>query len=299
MSSVWSHIFEPGFFSNQSVQIAALAGGVVAAVSGVVGVFTVIRGQSFAGHSLGDISATGGSGAYLLGINPLLGFIIMGLFSAGSMEAMGVRRVRGRDVATGIVLGAALGLSALFLYFDTTFHNTTGAAITVLFGSLFEISSSVVPVIIACSAGALAITLLLYRPLLLSSVGDDLAAARGVPVRLMGSFFLLVMAVTVALSATTVGAILSTALLIGPAAAALRITKRPGTAMAAAALIGVGAVLLGSLLAYDSFYWPPVRHGWPVSFFIVALIFVFYLAVDLGRRYRNRGPDERATPRVP
>lgn len=293
MSAWWSHVVEPGFFSSAPVHVAALAGGVVAAVSGVVGVFTVIRGQSFAGHALGDISATGGSGAYLLGINPLVGFILMGLVSAGSMEAVGIRRVRGRDVATGIVLGAALGLSALFLYFDTTFHSTTGAAITVLFGSLFEISSSVVPVIIGASAGALLITLVMYRPLLLSSLGDDLAAARGIPVRLMGFVFLLVMAVTVALSATTVGAILSTALLIGPAAAALRLTRRPGTAMVVAALIGVGSVLVGSLLAYDSFYWPPVDHGWPVSFFIVALVFVCYLVADVahrhGRRHARRG----------
>jgi zinc/manganese transport system permease protein len=291
----WSHIIEPGFFTSGSVHVALVGGSVVAAISAVMGVFTVLRGQSFAGEALGDISATGGSASFLLAINPVIGFLSMGLIAAGCMEVIGVRRARGRDVATGIVLGASLGVAALLLYFDTTFHNTTGAAITVLFGSLFGISTSVIPILVGCSAGVLVVVLVLYRQLLLSSVGDDLAAARGVPVRLIGLCFLLTMAVTVALAATTVGAILSTALLIGPAAAALRLTKRPGTAMLTAALIGVGAVWIGSLLAWDSFYWPPVKHGWPVSFFIVTLVFVFYVVVDLGRWFRTRRPEATAT----
>lgn len=287
MSGFWSHLVAPGFFESQAVHIGALAGGIVAVVAGVVGVFTVLRGQSFAGHAFGDITATGGSAAFLLSISPLVGFIGMGLVAGGCMEAVGVQRARGRDVATGIVLGAALGVSALLLYFDTTFHSTSGATITVLFGSLFAITSSTVPAIAACSAGMLAIVLVLYRPLLLSSVGDDIAAARGVPVRIVGAVFLFTVAVTVALAAMTVGAILSTALLIGPAATALRVTKRPGTAMLVAAAVGVSATLLGCLLAYDSFYWPPVHHGWPVSFFIVALVFVFYVAIDAGRWYQG------------
>jgi zinc/manganese transport system permease protein len=74
----------------------------------------------------------------------------------------------------------------------------------------------------------------------------------------------------------TVGAILSTALLIGPAAAALRVARRPATALALAALTGLAASWGGIVLAYQSFYWTP-GHGWPVSFFIVALIFGAYL----------------------
>ena len=76
----------------------------------------------------------------------------------------------------------------------------------------------------------------------------------------------------------TIGTILSTALLIGPAAIGLRLTSRPGLAMAWSALAGVAATWLGVLLAYDSFYWPPARHGWPVSFFVVTLIFLSYVA---------------------
>ena len=281
MTHLLRMVIEPGFFGNGPVRVALVAGGVVALVSGIVGLFTVLRGQAFAGHALADVGATGGSGAFLVGVNPLWGFVGIGVLAAGIMEMIGIRRPRGRDVATGIVLGAGLGLAALFLYWDATFTNTTGATISVFFGSMFVISASTVPAIVVFSLLALGVVVLLYRPLLLSSVSTDMASVRGVPVRATGVLYLLAMAVAVSLAALTIGAILSTALLVGPAATAMRLTSRTGLAAILSGLIGVAATWLGILLAYDSFYWPPVQHGWPVSFFVVTLVFVFYLLAQL------------------
>jgi zinc/manganese transport system permease protein len=285
-----SWLFAPGFFSSAPVHVALVAGGAAALVSGIVGAFTVLRGQSYAGHALADISVTGGSASFLLGISPLWGFAGTGVAAAGIMDMIGIRRPRGRDLATGIVRGAGLGLAALFLYWDTTTTNTTGVAITVLFGSIFTVSSSVIPLAAALSVIALAIIGIAYRPLLLSSVSPDLAAVRGVPVRLVGIGCLIAIALAVSLSALTIGTILSTALLVGPAATALRLTARPGLATLLAALIAVAATWLGIVLAYDSFTWPPEHHsGWPVSFFVVALIFAGYLLAQLaGRRSRRQ-----------
>jgi zinc/manganese transport system permease protein len=293
-----------GLLGSSSVRIAALVGTAVALVSGVVGVHTVMRGQSFVGHSLSDIGATGGSGALFIGVNPLWGFLAMGAVAGGVLELMGLRRPRGRDVATGIVLGAELGLAALFLYWDASFRSTTGASISILFGSIFVINPAIVPVVIGFCAAAMATLLLLQRTLLLCSVSTDIASARGVPVRLVGVAHLMVMVLAVSLSALTIGAILSTALLIGPAAAALRVTRRPGLALIIAAGIGVAATWAGIALAYESYYWPPAGHGWPVSFFIVTLIFLFYLGADAlsvlrGRRKaRVRAPSLAAAERV-
>ncbi|MBV8990208.1 MAG: metal ABC transporter permease, partial [Solirubrobacterales bacterium] len=190
--------------------------------------------------------------------------------------------------------GASLGLAALFLYLDTTSHSTTGATVTILFGSLFAIDPSTIPAIVALSAVALILILLLQRPLLLSSLNPDMAAARGIPVRRVGALYLLALSMAVSLAALTIGAILGTALLIGPSATALRVSKRPGIAMLLAAVIGVGATWLGIVLAYDSFYWPPRGHGWPVSFFVVTVILALYLLAGLpelggGRRRAAAG----------
>src|ERR1700761_6647160 len=271
MAWLFSLLFAPGFFTSEPVRTAVVIGAAAAIVSAVVGVFTVIRGQSFAGHSLADVSSAGGAGAFLFGINPLVGFIMMGLLAATSMELVRVDRASERDLVTGIVTGAGLGLAALLLYLDVTSSSTTGATVTVMFGSMFAIPASIIPLALAVGGGAL--------------------VAAGVPVRLIGLLHLIVVALAVALSAITVGAILSTALLIGPAAIALHIARRPGLAILLAAAIGVATTWGGILIAYDSYEWTG-GHGWPVSFCIVALIFVTYVAIAMtghGRRSSERG----------
>jgi zinc/manganese transport system permease protein len=290
VNGFWHAIFEPGFWGSSPVHDALLTGAVVALVSGAVGVFTVLRGQSFAGHSLSDLGTLGGSGAFLLGLAPLWGFVVAGLAVGGAMDLSGSERRSARDVSTGIVLGAVLGLSALLLYFDTTEHSTTGVTVTVLFGSLFAVTGYTIPATIAFAALGLGVLALLYRPLLLSSVGTELAAARGVRVRLLGFAFLVTMGVTVALASLIVGTILSPALLIGPAAAALRLTRRPFAAMVISGAIGLAATWLGVVLSYDSYHWPPAGDGWPVSFFVVALVFVVYLGSGLRRSGRSGRP---------
>jgi zinc/manganese transport system permease protein len=285
---LFRYVFEPGFFGSGPVHVAFAVGTAVAVTSAVVGVFTVTRGQSFAGHSLADIATTGGSGAFLIGINQFWGFLAFGAGAAAFMEMIGVQRRRGRDVATGVVLGAALGLAALFLYLGTQESSTTGASFTILFGSLFVLTPSTVPALIVSALLALVTVVALARMLLLSSLSPDIAAARGVPVRAVGAAFLMALAVSVSLSAVIIGAVLSTALLIGPAATALRLVKGPVRAAATAAGIGVVATWLGILLAYDSFYWPPAGRGWPVSFFVVTLVVGGYLLTYLRPRERRR-----------
>ena len=298
MQAFFSWIVEPGFFSSQPVQVAIVIGSLTAIVSAVVGVFTVMRGQSFAGHALTDVSTAGGSAAFLISVSPLFGFIGLGVVGAGVMELIGVQRVRGRDLATGIVLGASIGLAALFLYLGTTSGATTGATQQILFGSIFSIESSTIPIVIIFSAVALVMIALVFRPLLLSSVSNDIAAARGVPLRLVGLLFMLALAVSVGLSSLTIGAILSTALLIGPAATALRLTARLGVALVLACGIGVVVTWAGVLLAYDSYYWGSTHNGLPVSFFIVALVFLLYIVSGLSGIRNVTARRERATLQV-
>ncbi|TWE10236.1 metal ABC transporter permease [Rudaeicoccus suwonensis] len=287
-----SALLEPGFLTSGAVQTALVVGAIAAIVSGVVGVFTVIRGQSFAGHALSDIGTAGGSAAFLVGVPTLYGFIVFNVMAAGVMELIGIRKARGRDLATGIVLGACLGLAALFLYEDTIHSSTTGAAVNVLFGSIFTLPPGITTVMACLGMASLGLIVLLYRPLLLSSISHEVAAARGVPVRLVGTGYLLALALAVSMSAVTVGAILSTALLVAPAATALRLSKRTSSAVLVAAGTGVLACWLGTLIAYDTTDWFN-GNGWPVSFCIVVVLFLGYLlagaVATVREKHRTRG----------
>jgi zinc/manganese transport system permease protein len=244
-----------------------------------MGIFTVLRGEAFAGHALADVSSAGGALSLLLGINPMLGFFGMGLL--GSLGLAGQKRGDG-DLAAGILLGAGLGLTALLLHFAITMHGVSGAAVTIMFGSLFSAPPGAGVLALGGAAAGLLLLLTIQRPLLLASLDAELAALRGINTRLIGGAYLVLLALAVTLSAMSVGAILSTALLIGPAAAGLRLTRRPWAAMALAAALGVACCWGGIALAYASYGWTPGRV-WPVSFFIVALVLGAYAAATLRR----------------
>ena len=275
-----------GFLSNQAVHQALLVGLIVPIVAGAVGVMVVIRGESFAAHSLGGLGTVGRSVAALTSTAPLIGYLGAALLAALLMGVSGSLNRRDRDVVTGLVLSTALGVSALLLYLAATSSTSSGTTSTVLFGSIFALSGISLTACYALGIGCLLVLVLLGRPLLLSSVNPELAAARGVRVRGLALVFLLLLAVTAALASVAVGTMLSTALLVGPAATALRLTRRPGTAMALAMAIGVVETWVGVLLSYASDHWPPAQTNWPVSFFIVALVVAGYLASLPVRRSR-------------
>jgi zinc/manganese transport system permease protein len=287
MSTFLEPLFARGFFDSTQVHAAVLVGGLVALACGAVGVFTVLRGQAFASHAFGDMSTVGSSGAFLAGAGPLWGLMIVGVAAAAAMELIGVQRARGRDLATGIVLGAGLGIAALLIYLNSTEDSTTGVTITILFGSVFAIDGPTIPLAVVLSAGVAILVAALYRPLLLSSLSPELAAARGVPTRLIGFAYLVALALAVALSALTIGTVLATALVIGPAATALRLTRRPLRAMLVAGALGVATLWIGVVLAYDSYGWSGGKV-WPVSFFVVTLVLALYVVSAIPGRLALR-----------
>jgi zinc/manganese transport system permease protein len=279
---------EPGLWSNDAVRTGVGVGAVVAIVSALVGLFTVMRSQSFAGHALADVATAGGAGSGVLGFSPLAGFVVGALVGAGAMEAIGVERVRQRDVATGVVLGGATGLSALFLYLITLNSSSTGSTQLILFGSLFSVSKATFFVVAVLSAVVCLALAWLGRPLLFASLSPDAANARGVAVARVALMYTVLMAVTVGLSAIAIGSVLSTALLIGPPAAALRLGRSLSATFTTAAVFGVAAVALGVVVSYDSYYWWPSHRALPVSFCVVTLVVVELIAVNVVRRVTTR-----------
>lgn len=281
-------LLEPGLFTNESVRTAFLLGAMVSLVSAVVGVFTVLRSQSFAGHALTDVAMAGGAGASLAGVAPLVGFLGGGVLGAGAMDAIGVQRVKGRDIATGVVLGAATGLAALFLFLVASSSAATGSTQLILFGSVFTVETSTLPYVAGLSALVLTALIFIRRPLLLSSLSSELAAVRGVRLRWVGGAFMIMLAISVGLSSIVIGSILSTALLIGPPASALKMSSHVTKAVSIAVGLGIAATWLGTVFAYDSYYWLPAHRGLPVSFFVVFVVVLEFSFASLAYRVHAR-----------
>jgi zinc/manganese transport system permease protein len=277
------------------IQNAFLAGSCVAVVAAVAGYFMVVRGLTFAGHALPNIGFAGAAGAVLLGIDPVIGLYIFTIGAAISIGLLG-KEVNERDTSIGIIMTFALGIGILFL---SLYSGYAESVYSILFGQIVGISQVDVLITAISSLLTLGIFLTLFRPLLFSSFDQEVALARGVPVRLLAMIFLILIAITVSLSVQVVGALLVFTLLVGPAATAIRIVQRPLWTILIAIILGVAYTWLGIFFAANS--------NWPVSFYIATLSFGVYLPVRLlspvwiGRRARKiaTARQQTATPPSP
>ncbi|HET6182040.1 MAG TPA: metal ABC transporter permease [Acetobacteraceae bacterium] len=245
---------------------AFAAAGLVALVAGLAGYLLVLRGQTFAGHALGHVGFTGATGAVLIGVAPLWGLLAVTI-AAGVLMGLVGERLAGRDVAVGVVLAAALGIGLLFLHFFTSGANE---ATSILFGNVLGVDRATVWALAGLTAIALAGFAVIARPLLFATLQPEIAAARGVGLRLVAVLFLAIVALVTAQCVQIVGVLLVFALMVGPAAAAQRLTARLLPGLALAALLAVAEAWGGLVAAYYT--------DWPTSFWIVAFSTVVFLA---------------------
>jgi len=248
---------------------AFYAAALVAVVAACAGYFLVLRGQAFAGHALAHVGFAGATGAALLGVSPLWGFLASTLTGGVGMGLLG-EQLEGRDVAIGIVLALSLGLGLLFLHFFTSY---AAQATTLLFGNLLGIDPRTLGLLAALAALSLAALALISRPLLFATLQPELAEAKGVPLRLTSVLFLAVVAVATAESAQIVGVLLVFALMIAPPAAAHHLTSRVGPGVLLAVALALADAWGGLTLAYYT--------DWPSSFWITALGSLTYLIAAL------------------
>jgi zinc/manganese transport system permease protein len=238
---------------------AFAASGVAAVLAGTVGFFLVLRGQTFAGHALSHVGFTGATGALLFGLSPLAGLVGFTLIAGIGMGLFGEKLAQ-RDVAIGMMLSLALGLGLLFLHFYTA-AATQAAAL--LFGNVLGVDPSALLTLVILAGLSLAALAAIGRPLVFASIQPDLAEARGVPLRFVASAFLAIVAVAVAECAQIVGVLLVFTLMVGPAAAAMNLTRRLAIGIALSAALALAEAWAGLTLAYYT--------DWPTSFWITAL----------------------------
>ncbi|HZU70908.1 MAG TPA: metal ABC transporter permease [Ktedonobacteraceae bacterium] len=261
---------------------ALLAGTILSLVAGLIGYFVVLRHQVFAGEALSDVAFTGALGGAALGFNPLLSLLVTTIAVALAMGGFG-ERLRGRDVAVGIVLSWVLGLGVLFLYLFTSQVSGTGtgfSGVTVLFGNILGISTGQLGIIAITSTLAILALLMIARPLLFASLDPDVAAAKGIPVRALGLGFMALLAITVSETTLAVGALLVLALLLLPAAIAQQVTIRPYAALALSGVLAIAMTWIGITIGFYT--------GYPSSVCISLLAFASYVAVVGGSALARR-----------
>lgn len=255
---------------------ALWAGTIVAVMAGAVGWFMVVRRQTFAGHTLSVIAFPGAAAATLAGLPLALGYF--GACGLGALALAGVTRTggssgggaAGESAAIGTLQAFALGLGFLFV---NLYSGQLASLQSLLFGTFLGITSGQVRTLLWVAVVALLALAVIGRPLLFASLDGAVARAAGVPTRLLGAAFLLLLGLAVAATAEITGALLVFALLVTPAATAQQLTPRPGLGIALSVAIALLVTWVGLTIAFYSPY--------PVGFWVTTLSFGSYVAVRL------------------
>ncbi|MBN9609616.1 MAG: ABC transporter permease [Actinobacteria bacterium 69-20] len=279
-------------FSDYGALVALLhnsiiAGAVLGLVGGLVGVFVMMRDLSFAVHGTSELSFAGAALALLLGVDVVIGSVIGSLAAALIFGALGIK-ARDRSSIIGVLMPFGLGLGVLFL----SLYKGRGAnKFGLLTGQIVSVDDPGLAWLTAVSVVVLLALAILWRPLLFATVDPEIAAARGVPVRALAPVFMILLGLTVAMSVKIIGALLVLALLVTPAAAAMRVTVSMLWVPVLSVIFAVTSMVGGIMLALGG--------RLPISPYITTISFVIYLVCRLiGRARTRRGWAARpASPR--
>jgi zinc/manganese transport system permease protein len=260
------------------VQSALLAAAVLGLTAGLLAPLIVTRGMAFAVHGTAELAFTGGVAALLAGVYVGLGAVAGSVLASLVFGWLGLRH-RERDSVIGVVLAFGLGLGVLML---ALYPGRAANKFGLLTGSIVSVDTTNLWLLGACAVMVVGSLLVFSRPLLFASADPEVAAARGVPVRLLTVVFAVLIGLTTALAVPAVGAILVLAVMVTPGAAAAKVSSNPVVVTVLAVLFAELALVGGTILS--------LGPGLPISGYVATLIFLCYLGCRLVGRLRLRNP---------
>lgn len=254
-----------------------IAGALLGVMGGLIGPFVMSRDLAFAVHGISELSFAGAAAALLLGVNVVAGSLAGSLAAAVLIGMLGTR-ARDRNSITAVLTPFGLGLGILFL---ALYDGRTANKFGLLTGQIVAVDSPQLGLLAVISVVVIGALFVMWRPLTFASVDADVAQARGVPVTAIGIVFMVLLGLATAVSIQIVGALLVLALLVTPAAAAMRVTSSPLVTPLLSVLFAVVSVVGGILLA--------IGGGLPVSPYITTISFLIWLVCRVvGRRVPAR-----------
>lgn len=285
----WSQIFGFSDYGELLVLVknSIIAGALLGIVGGLIGPFVMTRDLAFAVHGVSELSFAGASAALLFGVNVVVGSIVGSLLAAILIGVLGAK-ARERNSIIAVLMPFGLGLGILFL---ALYQGRAANKFGLLTGQIVSVDNPQLLWLILVSIVVIVGLMLMWRPLTFASVDEDVARARGLPVTTISILFMILLALATAVSIQIIGALLVLALLVTPAAAAMRVTASPLLTPVLSVVFAVVAVVGGILLALGG--------GLPISPYVTTISFLIYLVCrligwrrDVRGGRRGRSPDE-------
>ena len=257
---------------------ALFAGLGLAIVAAPLGCFVVWRRMAYYGEAVAQAGLIGVALGLALSLDLTASVLIVTLAVSGLLLLLGRQQVVPFDSLLGLLAHAALAIGVIAA---SLVRGPQPDLMAFLFGDIFAINNTDLGWIFIGGAAALAALLFVWRPLLSLAVHEDLAAAEGTATERAKLLFVVVLALVVAIAIKIVGALLTIAFLIMPAAAARPLADTPEQMAVYAAIIGMLAVAAGLFLSM-SFDTP----GGPSIVLVLAALFAVSIFPSVLRRRR-------------
>ena len=268
------------------VHNSIIAAAVLGIVGGLIGVFVMQRDMAFAVHGISELSFAGAAGALLFGANVVIGSLVGSLLAAILIGLLGAR-ARDRNSIIGVLMPFGLGLGILFL---ALYPGRSGNKFGLLTGQIISVDIDQLGLLITIAVIVLVALLAVWRPLTFDSLDPEVAAARGVPSRALSLGFMVLLGLTVAVSVQIIGSLLVLALLVTPAAAALRVSSSPVLVPVLSMVFGFVSAVGGILLA--------IGGSLPISPYITTISFLIYVVCRIVGARRSAGRAKRLKGRI-
>lgn len=250
------------------------AGALLALIGGLVGVFVMHRELSFAVHGISEVSFAGAAIFLLIGLDVVFGSVIGALIAAAIIAFLGERaRDRNSIVAVLMPFGLGIGILALALY-----KGRAANKFGLLTGQIVAIDDPKLTAMITISLIVISILFIIWRPLSFASLDSEVAIARGVKVRVLGVVFIMLLGLAIAAAVQIVGVLLVLALLVTPAAAALRLSSSQILVPTLSVFFAMISMIGGTLLALGGTL--------PISPYVTTISFLIYIIARLVARFR-------------
>jgi manganese/zinc/iron transport system permease protein len=242
-------------FTDYTLRTVALGAAALGVVSGGLGTFAVLRGQSLLGDAISHAALPGIALAFLLTGSKAPLVLVAGAGAAGWVGTLAVRGITGRsrvpfDAALGMVLSVFFGVGLVLLTYIQGRPDASQAGLDkFLFGQAAALVMADVVTIAGLGAVALAIVALLWKEFKMLAFDPDYAAALGFRTGALDALLTTLLVIAIVVGLQTVGVVLMSAMLIAPAAAARQWTDRLGRLVVLAALFGAASGVAGAVVS--------------------------------------------------
>jgi zinc transport system permease protein len=279
------------------MQRAFCAGGIIALLASVLGVYLMLRRQALMADMLSHVSLAGIAGGAYFHINPTLtGFAVVIL---GAIAVEYVRRSYKSysEISVAIIMVGGLSIAVILMSLNQSINK---GFTSYLFGSVVAVNQTELLLMLFVALLGGAFFFLLRRPLYLITFDEETAKASGLPVKWISLFFSILTGMIVAAAMPIVGVLLVSSLIILPAALAIRIASSFTAAVWISMAIGLTGVFSGLTASYQLSTPPGGTIAFVLLLILVSGIGIKKAVLKLAKNSsRNRNADLPVNGQIP